>query len=191
MKDTYMIKPFDDVVNYQAYWIDNEDYLDLLDPHIGEDMAMKLGTKNIPVSKFWKPLDVTLFQNEGTVDIPDISEWNRMLCMNEKAFNILNKYLEPYGEFLPCNVLGKNGYLFHCLNFREFKESEVQYEMYEGDYDQVISVSFPEDFNDHIVMGKTEVNSNLYFSNELGRVIKIEGLKGLILSDDISLQLPY
>ena len=81
-----MIKPFDDVKNYQSYWIDLEDYLDLLDPHIGEKTAMQLGRTDIRVKEYWKQLDVTLFQNEGTVDIPDISLWDPgMILMNNRG----------------------------------------------------------------------------------------------------------
>ncbi|WP_338353191.1 hypothetical protein, partial [Thalassolituus oleivorans] len=121
-----MIKPFDDVKNYQSYWIDLEDYLDLLDPHIGEKTAMQLGRTDIRVKEYWKQLDVTLFQNEGTVDIPDISLWDPgMILMNNRAYKFLSDFFEPYGEFLPCNVLGREGYLFHCLNIREFKNDEV------------------------------------------------------------------
>lgn len=186
-----MIKPFNDVKSYQSYWIDLEDYLDLLDPSIGEKAAMQLGRQNITVKEHWKPLDVTLFQNDGTVDIPDISLWRGMLCMNGKSYDALHELLEAYGEFLPCKVLGKKGYLFHCLNIREFQDNEVSYRMYGEDYAEVESLSFPPDMKDHVIKGIDKMHSNLYFSDEIENIIKRENLKGLLLIQDINVSLPY
>lgn len=180
-----MIKIFDNLRNYQSYWIDNEDYLELLDPYIGENEAMMLGIRNTPVKNFWKPLDVTLFQNEGTVDIPDISEWGGMLCLNKKAYDVLHEYLEPYGEFLPCNVLGKQGYLFHCLNIREFRDSEVEYIIHGEYHSDLKSVSFPKGMNDHMVVGINKISFDMYCSDEVASIIKKENLKGLLLYENL------
>lgn len=186
-----MIKPFNDVKIYQSYIIDNEDYLDLLDPYIGEREAMLLGIRKVSVEKYWKPLDITLFQNEGTVDIPDISEWGGMLCLNKKAYNVLHGYLEPYGEFLPCNVLGKEGYLFHCLNIREFQDDEIAYRMHGDIYSEISSLSFPKNMKDHIITGINKMYADLYFSDEVAEVIEKENLKGLLLVRDVAVCFPY
>lgn len=185
-----MFKIFNDNRKYQSYWIDNEDYLDLLDPTIGEQTAMFIWNYSSSIREFWQSLDVTLFHNEGTVDIPDISEWNGMLCMNEKSYDALHEYLDPYGEFLPCNILGKQGYLFHCMNIRQFKKDEVEYITHNGAHSDLKSVSFPKNMKDHVITGINEICPNIYLSDEVVRVIHQENIKGLFLTKELGVLVP-
>ena len=187
-----MFKLFNDLYKYQSYFIDNSNFLDLLDPFIGELEGMRLSVSSVAVKEFWKPLEVEVFHNEGTVDLPDLSIWRLgLVVMTKRAYESLVSLLSPFGEFLPVKLLGETGYLYHCTNIRQFSDSEVTYRMHGDIFAGVSSLKFSEGFNDHCVTGIYKVCSDTYFSKEVAMVIKEQNLTGLLLSDDLTLMAPY
>ncbi|WP_323844360.1 hypothetical protein [Microbulbifer magnicolonia] len=180
-------KIFEDSQNYQSFTLDVEDYLDLLDPHIGEQVAMQLGTLDVPVADFWKPLDVTYFQNEGTVALPDIGMWRPgFLILNQKAEEALHDLLSPFGEFLPCNLPGGRCCLYHCLNSKPIEVDQISYRMHGETHVEVESLTFPEPLKDHIFKARNEVSFDLFCSDEVVSRIDGAGLRGLLFSSELS-----
>ncbi|MEE3210053.1 MAG: hypothetical protein VX245_08785, partial [Pseudomonadota bacterium] len=55
-----------DVSECQSIVFDIDDYLDVLDPSIGEKQAMFLPMVNLSVAEGWSPIELSYFQNEGT-----------------------------------------------------------------------------------------------------------------------------
>lgn len=187
-----MFKLFDDLYQYQSYFIDNEDFLELLDPHIGERSAMRLSTSSTTIKDFWKPLEVEVFHNQNTIDLPDISTWQvGMIIMNQRAHEALSDLLSPFGEFLPVELLGKTGYLYHCTNIHHFLETEVTYRMHGDIYAGVTHLQFSDNFDAHIATGIHKVNSDMYCSEAVAKAISDNKLTGLLLIKDLTLMAPY
>ena len=97
--------------------LDAEQYLDLLDPYIGELAAMNLPKRNMPIAEYWKPVNFKLNKsNEGATEAPD---WNFYtagnLILNEKAKTALEPFLDEVGEILPLQSDAGQYYFFNCL----------------------------------------------------------------------------
>lgn len=186
-----MLKIFNDSQNFQGLFLDTDDFLDLLDPHIGERNAMQLGILDIRVKDFWEPLEICVFQNEGTVDIPDISIWKAgLILMNEKSYQAIKNLLEPHGEFLSCNMLGGKGYLFHCLNIYEFKDTEAEYQMQGNIFAEITSLKFDSSAEDSIVTGINKVSFDQFCNRKLADKLNENNIKGALFSKELSDPLP-
>jgi hypothetical protein len=152
---------------------------------------MGLSITATQVQEIWKPLEVEAFQNENTVDLPDLSIWRDLIIMNQRAFEALSDLLSPFGEFLPVELLGKTGYLYHCTNIHHFSETEVTYQMHGDIYAGVTHLQFSENFDAHIVTGIHKVYANTYCSEAVAKVIKDNKLTGLLLIKDLTVMAPY
>jgi hypothetical protein len=152
---------------------------------------MGLSISATQVQEIWKPLEVEVFQNENTVDLPDLSIWRDLIIMNQRAHEALSDLLSPFGEFLPVELLGKNGYLYHCTNIHHFSETEVTYQMHGDIYAGVTHLQFSENFDAHIVTGIHKVNSDMYCSEAVAKVIQDNKLTGLLLIKDLTVMAPY
>ena len=186
-----MFKLFNDLYNYQSYFIDHIEFTRLLAPCLGRAKAMGLSISATQVQEIWKPLEVEVFQNENTVDLPDLSIWRDLIIMNQRAHEALSDLLSPFGEFLPVELLGKNGYLYHCTNIHHFSETEVTYQMHGDIYAGVTHLQFSENFDAHIVTGIHKVNSDMYCSEAVAKVIQDNKLTGLLLIKDLTVMAPY
>jgi hypothetical protein len=176
---TYKIR--DDVTTCQSLTLDIEDFLDLLDPHIGESRAMLLGQENISIKDFWEPLALEYYQNEGTVDLADISMWRAgIILMNQKAYDAIGSLLLPHGEFLPCTLHGGPAYLFNCLALKPYEAANIQYRMHQGLYAEVDSIVFQTE--DELFKHNNKISLEMYCSQELASAIEKARLKGLLFS---------
>lgn len=186
-----MYKVHGDTENFQSLYLDNENYLESLHPHVSEVEAMGLGFSEMKVAEFWKPQKILVYLNEGTVSIPDISIWRTgLLLMNEKAFNALHDILGPYGEFLPCTMLGAVGYAFHCTTIHVFTDDEAKYSMLDDIYAEVTALEFKPPRVEDIVTGLNHVTFDSFFSDRLVNRIHEFGLKGLLFSRNLADQFP-
>ncbi|WP_346836716.1 hypothetical protein [Microbulbifer sp. SAOS-129_SWC] len=183
-------KIFADAINFQSFSYDNEDFLDILDPHVGELQAMRLGMVDTPVANFWEPLELSFFQNEGTVDLPDIGICGpSLLGMNQKAYDAVAPLIGPLGEFLPCQLLGGTGYIFHCLNFKSISDDQVAYRTQNGMAYEVESLAFPGE-RDSIFMAQNAVTADLFCNESVVSAVKEARLTGLVFSENLARMVP-
>ena len=137
-----------DVSEYQSIVFDIDDYLDVLDPSIGEKQAMFLPMVNLAVAEFWSPIELSYFHNEGTIDLADVSLWKSgLLLMNQKGYDALRDVLTDSGEFLPCELHGKAAYIFNCLELKPENGAKVSYKEKEGWKQSVEAIEFPDGWN--------------------------------------------
>lgn len=179
-------KVHSDTQNFQSFQIDSEDLLDLLDPYIGEQKAFVLGTLDTRVSSYWEPLDISFFHNEGTIDLPDVGECGHgLFVLNPKAYDALAELLEPYGEFLPCNLLGDVGYIFHCCNSKGMSDAQVSYREHEGTPVEVESLAFP-NVTDDFFKARNAVTFDFLCSDRFVNAAQSAGLKGLVFAENLA-----
>lgn len=152
---------------------------------------MGLSITATQVQEIWKPLEVEVFQNENTVDLPDLSIWRDLIIMNQRAFEALDDLLSPFGEFLPVELLGKTGYLYHCTNIHHFLETEVTYQMHGDIYAGVTHLQFSDNFDAQVVTGIHKVYANTYCSEAVAKAISDNKLTGLLLIKDLTVMAPY
>lgn len=171
-------KLVDDVIQTQSLSLDVEDFLDLLDPHIGESQAMLLGQQNIAIESFWEPLELNLYPNEGAVHPADISTWRSgLMLMNQKAYDALSDLLNPYGEFLPCSLHDSPAYFFNCLNLKSPEDAHIKYRMHNDIYAEVESIEF--DTSDTIFKHENKVSFEIYVSEQFVEAASKANLRGL------------
>jgi hypothetical protein len=152
---------------------------------------MGLSITATQVQEIWKPLEVEVFQNENTVDLPDLSIWRDLIIMNQRAHEALSDLLSPFGEFLPVELLGKTGYLYHCTNIHHFLETEVTYQMHGDIYAGVTHLQFSDNFDAQVVTGIHKVYANTYCSEAVAKAISDNKLTGLLLIKDLTVMAPY
>ncbi|MDK2777600.1 MAG: hypothetical protein KYX62_08065 [Pseudomonadota bacterium] len=159
---------------------DIDDYLDLLDPHIGEKKAMFLPMENIAVADFWQPIELSYFQNEGSVDLADVSLWKSgLLLMNQKGYDALHDVLAGCGEFLSCELHGKAAYLFNCLDLKPENGARVSYKEKGGWKQSVEAIGFPAEWNEPVFKFKNELTFDLYAAEAFKAAYDSHKLKGL------------
>lgn len=111
-----MLMLHDDLQNFQSLYADWDAFVGLLAPRIGPIKALNLARHNLSIADYWKPVPVSVFQNEGTGSIADISIWRTgFLVMNAKAKAALAGLLADCGEFLPLVSEKGEYWLFNCL----------------------------------------------------------------------------
>ena len=186
-----LCKMHDAAANYQSLTLDIDDFLDLLDPHIGEAAAMQLSKTNHAIKDHWTPLELKYFPNEGAVAQADISVWRSgVLLMNHKAFLALRKLLNPYGEFLSCTLRESPAYFFNCLNVKPADEADVQYRMHQGIFAEVESIEFSAEEGDHIFKHENAIGIALYCSQAFAEVFEQAELKGLAFTKNLAASIP-
>jgi len=169
-----------DIKNCQSIVFDIDDYLDVLDPSIGEKQAMFLPMVNMTVADFWQPIDLSYFQNEDSVDLADVSLWKAgLLLMNQKGYDALHDVLASNGEFLPCELHGRAAYIFNCLELKPESGAKVSYKEKEGWKQSVTGGDFPSDWNEPLFKFKNELTFNLYGSEAFKAAYDSNELKGL------------
>ena len=169
-----------DVSECQSIVFDIDDYLDVLDPSIGEKQAMFLPMVNLSVAEVWSPIELSYFQNEGTIDLADVSLWKSgLLLMNQKGYDALHDVLAGNGEFLPCELQGKAAYIFNCLELKPESGAKVSYKEKEGWKQSVAGVDFPSGWNEALFKFKNELTFDLYGSETFRTAFEGSGLKGL------------
>lgn len=180
-----------DVNNCQSLTLDIEDFLDLLDPTIGEETAMALGHKNLSVADGWLPLELGYYHNEGTVDLADVSIWRMgLLLLNKKAHDALSALLAPHGELLSCELHDETGYLFNCMNLKSTDSASIDYNRHGDLFIDINAMSIPTEEGENIFKLKTETNFELYSSEALVNTYQAAGLKGLLFSQDLASNTP-
>ncbi|MEC7545335.1 MAG: hypothetical protein VX474_06940 [Pseudomonadota bacterium] len=172
-----------DVSECQSIVFDIDDYLDVLDPSIGEKQAMFLPMVNLSVAEVWSSIELAYFQNEGTVDLADVSLWKAgLLLMNQKGYDALHDVLAGSGEFLPCELHGKAAYIFNCLELKPENGAKVSYKEKNGWKQSVEAIEFPDGWNEPLFKFKNELTFNLYGSEAFRVAYDSNGLKGLSFS---------
>ncbi len=180
-----------DVNNCQSLTLDIEDFLDLLDPTIGEEVAMALGHKNLSIVDGWQPLELGYFHNEGTVDLADVSIWRTgLLLLNKKAHDAIAELLIPHGELLPCELHGEKSYLFNCLNLKPEDSATIDYNCHGDMFIDIKSMSIQTEECENIFKLKTDTNFELYISEGLVNTYQAAGLKGLVFSQNLASNTP-
>ncbi|CAM3841499.1 hypothetical protein [Parendozoicomonas haliclonae] len=186
-----LYKVHEDAGGYQSLTLDIDDFLDLLDPHIGEAAAMQLGKKNISIRAFWKPLELGYYRNEGAVSLADISIWRSGgLLLNQKAFNALKEVLTPFGEILPCELHGNPAFFFNCLNLKPTNAAQIRYRMHQDIYAEVESITFLENERDDVFKHENKVSFTFYCSQKLVEAYKQADLRGLAFTENLIANVP-
>jgi hypothetical protein len=176
-----------DVRHYQSIVFDTDDYLDVLDPSIGEKEAMFLPVVNKSIREHWSPIELSYFHNEDTVDLADISIWKSgLLLMNEKAHKSLAAALSSYGEFLSCELHGKPAYIFNALVLKSDREANITYATKNGWKQGVASLEFNPIVDEPLFKFHTEQTFGLFCSEAFKQLCEIGQLKGIYFTADLT-----
>lgn len=182
-----LYKVHNDYSKYQSLTFDIDDYLDLLDPSIGEREAMLLPSINKPISHFWQPIELGYFANEGTTEFADVSIWKSgLILMNAKAYKSLNAVLKDYGEFLPCELHEQPAFIFNALVLKAKEAAIVSYKTKNGHLQQVESIAFDSTCDEPVFKHQDELSFNLYCSEAFKQACEIGQLKGIYFSSDLA-----
>lgn len=165
---TVMHKLHEDQERFHTLSLDTEQYLDLLDPHIGELAAMNLPKRNMPITEYWNPVSFKLNKNnEGATETPD---WNFYtagnLILNEKAKSALEPFLAEAGEILPLKSAEGKYYFFNCL---------IKYEH---------GQDLPRDNN--LFKASPTLGIDLICSDAFAQAVKDADLQGVYFTSDIA-----
>lgn len=172
---------------FQSICFDTNDYLDVLDPSIGEQKAMMLTVLNEPVAEHWRPIELGYFANEGTTEFADVSIWNSgLILMNTKAYKSLNPVLDSYGEFLPCELHEQPAYIFNALVIKAREAANVTYKTKNGHLQQVESLAFDSTCDEPVFKHQDELSFNLYCSEAFKQACEIGQLKGIYFTSDLA-----
>lgn len=175
-------------MDYQSFHIDNEEFLDSLDPYLGELAAMQFCQRNISLKEFWTPLELSFFQTEGGKDtLPDIGFWkSSSLILSEKALVALHSYLIPHGEILPLTYYDQSYYVFNCLTDIEPDLSVSEGIFYDGHFCDVKSLVFKPDVKATLFKTSFENCKKLYCTGEFKSIVEKEKLGGIYFSEDLT-----
>lgn len=160
-----MYKLNEDQERFHTLSLDTEQYLDLLDPHIGELAAMNLPKRNMPIAEYWSPINFKLNKNnEGATEVPDWSFYTAgNLILNEKAKAALEPFLVEAGEILPLTSAEGKYYFFNCLIKCEHGQDLPR--------------------NKHLVKASPTARIDLMCSDTFVQAIKNADLKGMYLTN--------
>lgn len=180
-------KLFDDSRQFASFHLDVEDVLDLMDAKIDEHAVMQFSQLNFKLAPYWKPINVSLRQNEGSKnEIPDVSLWRgASMILSDRALAALNTMLHPLGEMLPVRFQDRKYALFNCLTEVDpDKEQSVRIE--EGGYFMdVQKLVFPEGIGTPLFKCPFENNRNLFCSEEFQSAFAKNGLGGIYFGEDL------
>jgi hypothetical protein len=180
-------KVFDNNTEYQSFHIDMEEFLDVMDPSIGEQDAMQFSQLNIAMADNWEPLRVSYIQNEdcGTA-LPDIGIWKgASLILSEKAAEVLKPLISEYGEFLPVTCLGNTHYVFNCLTNVDADEVNSKQIMEDGFFMDVEALTFPEASKEVVFKSSFENSRNIFCSEAFKDAVESNGLGGVYFGGDL------
>lgn len=164
---TVMHKLHEDQERFHTLSLDTEQYLDLLDPHIGELAAMNLPKRNMPIAEHWSPVNFKLNKNnEGATEIPDWSFYTAgNLILNERAKTALESLLVEAGEILPLKTAEEKYYFFNCLIKFEHEQA------------------MPKD--KHLFKASPSAGIDLICSDTFALAVKNADLKGMYFTNDV------
>ena len=123
-----MYKLLEDQEHFHTLSLDTNEYLDLLDPYIGELAAMNLPKRNMSIAQYWRPISFILSNNnEGATKVPDWSFYTAgNLILNEKAKVALEQLLLGSGELLPLKSDQGRYYFFNCLENMDNDKQKIK-----------------------------------------------------------------
>ena len=126
----------EDNANFQNFFLDLEEVLDVMDETIGEREFLGFSVDNISLKDLWPGFKAEFKKKERKGKIlprPDMATWRGAnLVLSQKAYDVLAKSLESYGEFLPLTCDDEPCYIFNCLTLGEIDEVNSKKEMLDG-----------------------------------------------------------
>lgn len=171
---------------------------DELQSKMGEDYLYFVNRKPQAQPDWVKP-DATFeldTQTPSANALPDISYWTLVHpVLNQKAYDVLSRHLEGYGEFLPVSVEGKPYYIFNVLNVLDetvidLDESEQKFENMADTkmFDGLEKLSFKEDKLKDTLLFKTEYDTYLkvYCGDKFKSLVEDADLTGLVFKTDLA-----
>ena len=84
---------------------------------LGKDTTFHFDESPVSYASSWRPMEIEFYASsyKKVSALPDISQANGRLFLNEKAFDALCQELESCGEFLPVTYKSGKGYLLNIL----------------------------------------------------------------------------
>lgn len=180
-------KLFDNAAQYSSFHLDLEEYLDLLDPHIGEQAAMQLSQTNTAVANYWQSLPVSIKENKDSKNrMPDLGIWRgATLFLSPKALVCLKPLLADVGEFLPLNMNAAQYTLFNCLTQVDADPDKSARTEENGFFMDVEKLVFPTDISFPLFKSPYENNRNLFCTERFKLAIEEDRLGGIYFSEDL------
>lgn len=188
MSNVYAVR--NDGFKFQEFCLPITDLIDAAPESVSTRDVMKFHSKNLPMSSWWKPLQVQFRAAEGfpNASIPDICLWRGFtLVLSSIAHKILSSKLEPFGEFLPVHYGSQEYYIFNCLTLGLADEINSQQDIQDGVFMGVKKLAFNEiDIAEKLIF-KTEYNrcASLFCLLPLKTLIEKEQFKGIVFNDDL------
>jgi len=181
-------KVFDNNKQFQSFHIDMEEFLDVMDPAIGELTAMQFSQNNVALAEHWKPLKVTYFQNEDSGNaIPDIGIWHgTSLILSEKAMAVLSPIIECYGEILPVVCEGHPHFIFNCRTQVDADLTQSKQIMSEGYFMSIETLVFPASGDACLFKSPFENSQSIFCSNKFKKTVEANELGGIYFGTDLT-----
>jgi hypothetical protein len=183
----YKVQP--DQENYKSFNLDVEEIF----TELGEAFEFNFPSLGISVKEQWKTLSSGEFiqppEFPNAIAIPDISEWQSGdLVLSEKAYELLEKYLSGYGEFLPVKCVNSTYYIFNVLNILDVVDKENS----EQDIDQGVfmglkRLSFKSNLLEDTLLFKIKYDNlgSIYCTSNFKHLIEELELTGLVFHIDL------
>lgn len=177
-----------DIRKYMYFSIDSFEILEKMeDFNVRSFGSSQEGIWNTPDGNF-------LVGDEGSVAIPDISQWvPNTLVFNEKSKAIVEEKLKPYGEFLDVKCEGISYFLFNAMHYLDdscvnTEKSEILFEgdIWMGVKKMVFNEEKVESADPAIFKTTFDRGINLYCTDAFKLIIEGAGLHGLVFSEELT-----
>ncbi len=155
---------------------------------LGKDTTFHFDESPISYAADWQPMEIEFYaaSYKKVSALPDVSQANGRLYLNEKAYNALHKELEPCGEFLPVSYRGGKGYLFNILAVADDAlDTKLCTKNKWGD---ITWMAFQEDKLSSCPVFRTEFDDYLsvFGRNSFKALYETAQLSGLVFTEDLS-----
>lgn len=156
---------------------------------LGDETDFHIDERPISYSDVWNVCEIEFVDSFGgqSKKMPDISINIGKLFLSDKAYQVLNKLLLPFGEFLPVTHDGNKGYIFNCLKSVTPDNKLSMHDPLNG----LFSIVFNECDINGVEVFKSNIDFSGYFcSQNFKRIVEENGLTGISFSIDLGNPFP-
>ncbi|MBU6953250.1 hypothetical protein [Hahella sp. HN01] len=175
---------------FNQFCFDRDNFLDKVENVPETRKYMMFGFHNLSLKKLWGDYcgSFTPYEGEEINSIPDLQVWTgATLIMSPLAYNALSSLLLPYSECLPVTCGGQVFHLFNCLTSIDADEEKSERVEDNGFVASVSKLEFKP--TDRLVFKtRYDNHSSLYCQDQVKQVIEREGLQGIQLQSNLTIE---
>ncbi|MGL6159747.1 hypothetical protein [Microbulbifer sp.] len=181
-----LLSIYADTKRYRMLCFDREQSRAVFGDNIANQFDVNFEAKSY--KNAWQPLDVSFVTGvDGGESVPDISEHNGRLYLNDRAFQVLKDTLSDDGEFLPVRCGESTGYLFNPLRIAEDVGGLDRKLSVKNEWGDLENIAFHEGKVSEFTVFRSRFDNyrSLYCQSRLRDIIEDVGLKGVFFTPDL------